>query len=630
MLVKMNDEIKYRGPDGEGFLVSNQSEQAAKLKNDRKNALVISLDYHQNLALGHRRLSILDLHPSASQPMISANGRYHIVFNGEIYNHAALRKELEILGSKFLTDHSDTEVILNAYECWGLDCLQKFNGMWAFCIWDKIENSFFFARDRAGKKPLYYTEFNNQFVFASELKSILVNKEIPKILDEKGVYDYLTYMMVPAPKTIFKNIYKLPAAHYLLIKPGQTYQPVCYWSPISGSPYLKLTEAEAAEGIREHLYKSAHLRMLADVEVGVLLSGGLDSSINLACLSKFATKPIKAFSVGFENKAGYTNEFEYARKAAKHFNAEYHELTLTEKDFFEFYPKMVHYQDEPIADTANIPIYYIAKKARENNVKVLLGGEGSDELFVGYNHWRIAAQFAIIFEGNPLLTSLTSFLHRHSPVKHKRLYYHSLYGKVIDGKPPFWGGTELRTEKEKNKILSKEYLNKIAKYSSFDPIKAFYYEFKKTKGLHQYDWMTSVDLRYRLPDLLLARLDRMLMAASIEGRNPFLDVNLIEFAMKLNPKIKTKNGIEKYILKKAFEGILPDEIIYRKKDSFTVPLNQLFQNEKQRLFAIEMIKEFNNRTRIFNNAFIESLIKGQNGGELWNIANLALWYNQYK
>jgi asparagine synthase (glutamine-hydrolysing) len=623
VIFRMTDTLVHRGPDGEGFLLAGPQGPVSDV-----NRPVVFIGHRQNLAFGHRRLSIVDLAPEAGQPMTESTGRYWIVFNGEIYNHLELRTILKNKGYSFKTDHSDTEVILNAFACWGIDCLQKFNGMWAFCIWDKVEETFFFSRDRAGKKPLYYTEHKGVFYFASELKAILTNREIQRTLDDSAVYDYLTFMTAPAPGTIFTHIHKLPAGHYMTLKADRSTFVKRYWSPITARNYLDTSEAEICKGIRDRIYESARLRMLADVEVGVLLSGGLDSSINLACLSHFATKPIRAFSVGFENKDGYKNEFHYARMAAAHFKAEYHELTLTEKDFFDFYPEMVYYQDEPIADTANIPIYYIAKAARERNVKVLLGGEGSDELFVGYQHWTLARRFSQVFKNRPVLAELGAFVHASSPAKNRRPLYHGWYDKVRHGEPVFWSGTELRTEDEKRQMLSKEFADKIGTYRSSESVKRLYEEFERT-GRDEYDWMTVTDLQYRLPDLLLARLDRMLMAASVEGRNPFLDVNLIEYAMSIPPDMKAKKGQEKYILKKAFEGILPDEIIYRKKDSFTVPLNRLFSKGAHLDRSIEEITSFNNATNIFSSAFIDKLGKAASSAELWNISNLAMWYNRY-
>jgi asparagine synthase (glutamine-hydrolysing) len=629
-LVKMADCISYRGPDGEGFLASNQSEFISALRFQRPLAALTAIDHIQSIGLAHRRLSIIDLATSANQPMTEVTERYYIVFNGEIYNHAELRLELEQAGYKFKTDHSDTEVILNAYACWGISCLQRFNGMWAFVLWDSVENKVFIARDRAGKKPFFYTIAQNQFYFASELKALLKVSAIPAEMDEVALYDYLTYLMVPAPKTIFKNIFKLPAAHYALFTPGQPFEPMQYWSPLADQPYLNHTEKEIAEGLREQLYASAKLRMVADVEVGVLLSGGLDSSINLACLSKYNTKPIKAFSVGFESSADYNNEFQYARQVADLFKADYHELILKEQDFFDFLPRMIYHQGEPIADTANIPIYYISKMAREAGVKVLLGGEGSDEIFIGYEHWRLAKNFAHVMEGRPYLAGLTARLHQSiKPLRDRRSVYHSWYDKVVGGYPVFWSGTELRSEKEKRGILSTDFLERVGQHSTFSSINSVYQQYLQKGKSDIYAWMSASDLQYRLPDLLLARLDRMTMAASVEGRNPFLDVNLIEYVMRIPPDLKTKNKTEKYILKKAFEGILPDAIIYRKKDSFSVPLPKLFSDARTKEMSMSAIEDFNNKTGLFNSSFIAELSQNKRSNELWNIVNLALWHEEF-
>ena len=629
-LLKMADSIHYRGPDGEGFLATNDSEFIRAVSQTRPQAALIDIAHSQKISLAHRRLSIVDLAVSASQPMTDDSKRYYIVFNGEIYNHAELRKELILADYKFNTNHSDTEVILNAYACWGVDCLRRFNGMWSFVLWDSKENKVFMARDRAGKKPFFYTVFQNQFYFASELKALLTVDGLPKHIDEIALYDYLTYLMVPAPKTIFKDVFKLPAAHYALFSPGQEIEIKQYWSPLTDQPLLKISEKEIIETLREHLYESARLRMLADVEVGVLLSGGLDSSINLACLSKFTAKPIKAFSVGFEISAGYSNEFKYAKQVADLFKADYYELILKKQDFFDFLPQMIYHQGEPIADTANIPIYYISKMAREAGVKVLLGGEGSDEIFIGYEHWRLARDFAAILEGRPQIANIAGALHRAiKPLEKRRSIYHSWYDKITDGNPVFWSGTELRTEKEKRAILSQSFLEKVGNHSTFSSISGLYEQYLDTGKSDIYAWMSASDLQYRLPDLLLARLDRMTMAASVEGRNPFLDVNLIEYVMRIPPDLKTKNKTEKYILKKAFEGILPNDIIYRQKDSFSVPLPELFSDKKTRDRSISAIERFNEKTGFFTKSFITELAQNQRSNELWNIINLAIWHEQF-
>jgi asparagine synthase (glutamine-hydrolysing) len=629
-LVEMADKISHRGPDGQGFLFTNAADFCNSLKSERPDARIICIDHKQNITLGHRWLSILDHNPNAAQPMSDKTGRYWIVYNGEIYNHVSLRKELENKGYIFCTDHSDTEVIINAYDYWGSDCLQKLNGMWAFCIWDTKQNTLFLARDRMGKKPLYYTETGGNFVFASELKALMKFPGISKSVNERSVYDYLTYSMVPSPETIFANVKKLPAAHFILFTPGEKLKVKQYWTPLGKTTYINDNEDQIRDDLREKLEEATRIRLIADVEVGILLSGGLDSSVILANASKFVTKPVKAFSVGFENNSHYKNEFKYAKKVAQHFNTDYHELIISERDFIDFIPNMAYFQDEPMSDPASIAIYYISKMAQNHNVKVLLSGEGSDELLVGYELWRLANQFSNLIDGKTSLARMLGFIHGISPFKNKRRYYHDWYRKIIQGYPVFWSGTEILNENEKQFILNKEFFDKIENYNSFLPLKDLYSVFKSMPNKIHYDWMISVDLLNRLPDLLLSRLDRMSMAASVESRNPFLDVNVVEYAMRIPPRLKNKGNQQKYILKKAYEGILPHEIIYRPKDSFQVPLQKMFRNNANRDYCLSAIESFNSKTNIFRGNYIDKLRTTQDMNVFWNISNLAFWYAKFK
>jgi asparagine synthase (glutamine-hydrolysing) len=629
-LVDMTAEMNKRGPDCEGFLISNNQEYCRFLQSSRRDSIVNPIQHNQHIGLGHRRLSITDLSSAASQPMTDAHKRYWIVFNGQIYNHSELRTELEELGYKFNTDHSDTEVILNAYAHWGIDCLEKMLGTWAFCLWDSRENSVFIARDRVGVRPLYYTVNNNSFYFASELNALVTNKNLMRQLDERAVYDYLTYTNVPAPNSVLKHIKKVPAAHYLFFKPGEKLQARRYWSPITKKPLFDLSEKQILDELRDKIYEATRIRMLADVNVGVLLSGGLDSSIILACMHKYASEPVKTYTVGFENKNNYKNEFSYAKKVASHFKADHTELAISEKEFFEFLPQMAYIQDEPIADTANIPIHFIAKVANRDERKVMLGGEGSDELFIGYEHWRLIHEYEKIFRNRPRLASLFSYAHKNSFLKNKRTHYQTWAYKTKNNWPTFWGGTELRTEAEKHKILTGDFLQKLGDYSSFNPISELYDGLIAQKPYDTFDWMMLNDLQNRLPDQLLARLDRMMMSASIEGRHPFLDLNVIEFASRIPSRLKVKQRTEKYLVKKAFEGILPHEIVYRAKDSFTVPLNELFKKEARKKEYLDVIETFNKNTGIFIDSYIKQLHLPQNTKEFWNVLNLAMWYNCHK
>ncbi len=629
-LFKMTRELNKRGPDGEGYLISNDPEYSNFLKNSNKNPKVISLQHKQNIGFGHRRLSITDLSDAASQPMTEIDKRYWVVFNGQIYNHVELRHELEKNGFKFLTDHSDTEVLINSYKCWGVNCLLKLKGTWAFCLWDSSENTILISRDRVGVRPLYYTIDKNLFYFASELNALLTNKDIKRELNDFAIYDYLTYTNVPAPNTILKSFHKVPAAHYAFFKPGDPIQFKKYWSPVSQKLDIEMSEKEIIKKIREKLNAATRARMPEDVKYGMLLSGGLDSSINLACLSRNTTQAVKAYCVGFENESKYKNEFEYARKVSKHFNADLTELVISEDEFFDFIPKIAYYQDEPIADTANIPIYYISKVAQKDNIKVLIGGEGSDELFIGYQHWRLIYEFEKVFRNKPNLAGSLSYLHSKSIFKNKRPHYQTWGYKVKNNWPVFWSGTELRTERDKKEILNPDFLNKIGDYNSFMPVNELYQYLTSKNEYDTFEWMTINDLQNRLPDQLLARLDRMTMAASIEGRHPFLDIELIEFVYGIPSHLKVRHKTEKYLLKKAFEEILPEEIIYRPKDSFTVPLAALFKNEKRKKTYFDIITKFNDETGIFLKKYIKQLDSPKNLKEFWNVLNFAFWYDNHK
>ncbi len=627
-LVVMTTQMEKRGPDHEGYLITNDCFFSHAF--NQRPAKITELEHVQHIGFGHRRLSITDLGTGASQPMCDVAERYWIVFNGQIYNHLELRKKLTALGHRFKTDHSDTEVVLNAYSRWGVDCLAELNGTWSFCLWDSVENTVFIARDRMGARPFYYTVHNNTFYFASELNALIANGSIGRELDACAIYDYLTYTHVPAPRTIFQNIEKVPAAHYLFFKPGEKIRLRQYWSPVSIEPELSLGEDDIIDGIRTRLDKAVASRMQADVGIGLLLSGGLDSSINLACMSQHSHRPVKTFTVGFENKNEYKNEFDHAKKVATLFKADHHELVVTEKDFFDFLPQLAHLQDEPIADPAITPIHFISKHASEHQVKVMLGGEGSDELFIGYEHWRLIYEFEKMFLNKPNLAGFIAGIHQRSIFKGRRPHYLNWAYKLKNNWPTFWGGTELRTEADKHKILSPAFLDKVGNYNSFAPLQKLYNHLTLARPYRTFDWMTVSDLQHRLPDQLLARLDRMMMTASIEGRHPFLDVDLVEFALRIPPHLKVKHKTEKYLLKKAFQNSLPREIVHRSKDSFSVPMNELFRHVGRKKEYIALIAGFNKDTGIFTDAYIKQLEAPARLKEFWNVLNLALWHYAQK
>jgi asparagine synthase (glutamine-hydrolysing) len=368
-LVRMRDTMVHRGPDGDGLWVSDDG----------------------SVGFGFRRLKIIDLSDQANQPMSNEDGSLRLVYNGEIYNHAEIRRELEELGGHtWKTDHSDTEVILHAFEEWGTDCLHRFRGMFAFALWNADARELWLVRDRIGVKPLYYSVHHGRIVFASEIKALLEDPDQERRIDEEAFYHYLSFLTTPAPQTLFEGIRKLEPASWLRVGSDGTIRSARYWDVWDHTvPLVDASEEEIADRLLSELRTSVKLRKVSDVPVGVFLSGGIDSSTNAALFSEGESAPIKTFSIGYEGgQKSYRNEFEYARTMAGLVGADHHEQQLGLDDLVDFLPRMIRLQDEPIADPVCFPVYYVSKLARENGVIVCQVGEGADELFWGYPSWK--------------------------------------------------------------------------------------------------------------------------------------------------------------------------------------------------------------------------------------------------
>src|SRR6266436_8075540 len=372
-LTRMRDVMSHRGPDGAGIFVSG----------DRR------------LGFGFRRLAIIDLSERAMQPMSNEDGTLWVVFNGEIYNHAEIRAELERRGGhRWKTDHSDTEVILHAFEQWGIDCVQKFRGMFAIALWDTKQRQLWLIRDRIGVKPLYYSIHHGRITFASEIKALLEDPDQPRGVNEEALYYYLSFNATPAPLTLFSGIQKLAPGTWLRVNQDGHVQESRYWDVWDHTePLTNVSEAEIAERIQWELRVAVRLRKISDVPVGVFLSGGIDSSTNAALFSEGDGRPVKTFSIGYDNHYGsYPSELRFARRMAEEVGAEHHERLLTQDHLIDFLPDMVRLQDEPIADPVCVPLYYVSKLARDNGVMVVQVGEGSDEIFGGYDWFRTYLQ----------------------------------------------------------------------------------------------------------------------------------------------------------------------------------------------------------------------------------------------
>jgi asparagine synthase (glutamine-hydrolysing) len=609
-IVQMRDTMTHRGPDGAGVWVSNDG----------------------RVGLGHRRLSIIDLSEAAAQPMSNEDGSVWITFNGEIYNHADIRTELESTGRhRWKTDHSDTEVIVHAFEEWGIDCVHRFRGMFAIGLWDSRSRELWLVRDRIGIKPLYYSVHHGRITFASEIKALLKDPDQHCAVHEEAFFHYLSFLTTPAPQTLFDGIRKLPSGTWLRVRESGEICEQRYWDVWDHTnPLVGVDEDEIAHRLLAELRTSVKLRKVSDVPVGVFLSGGIDSSTNAALFSEGEGGPVRTFTIGYEGEyQTYTNEVHYARKMAEVVGAEYHERLLTQDDLIDFLPLMVKLQDEPIADPVCVPVYYVSKLARDNDVIVCQVGEGSDELFWGYPAWKASLELQridhlpiprILKKGTLELLKVVGKEHTGKFEQLRR---------ACEGQPIFWSGAEAFTDAEKRRLLAPRLKKAFAKLTSWEAIRPTRQQFEeKAWERSDLNWMSYVDLNLRLPELLLMRVDKMSMGVSLEGRVPFLDHKFVELAMSIPTEVKTRNGTLKYILKKAVTGLIPDELIHRKKQGFGVPVYEWFFDRLGDRTRAEL-REFCDATDFLDWAGVESLLRSGRGPQVWYLLNFALWWKEY-
>lgn len=604
-LVVMRDEMVSRGPDDAGIFL-----------------------YHENgnfVGFGHRRLSIIDLSKKGHQPMSTSDGKLWIVFNGEIFNFRELRDQLSKTGRYNFRTHSDTEVLLYSVKEWGLEgCLSRIRGMYAFALFDKSDGSLTLVRDPLGVKPLYFYHKGNMIAFASEIKALLAMHSIERNINEDALCQYLTFANVPAPYTFFEGIYKLEAGNYLRIQRQGQRKQVQYWDSTRFQPSTEpLDEREYVAEIRRLLRQSVARRMVSDVPVGVFLSGGVDSSLNVALMSELLDRPVETFSVGI--KGDSSNEFRYARRVAEHFGANHHEIIIDDNDFITFLPQMAFAQDEPLADPVCVPLYYVSKLARQSRTPVIQVGEGSDEIFAGYkmyhlfNRWNQKVYLRYLMLPSSVRCLFYQIAHKVAP-PHLEDALHRAY----DGTPLFLGNAIAFWDSEKARLLRK----KISKKTASHFIKELSEPLEIDDPLLR---IINIELRNRLSELLLMRVDKMSMANSIETRVPFLDEDLVEFVLTIPSHLKFKNGETKYILKKAAEGIIPKEIIYRQKWGFCGSATNML-TKKLTAYAYEKIMRSPLVCELLNRNYIEKIFerhrqqKRFNSFKIWNLLNLVLWY----
>lgn len=623
-LIKMRDSLIHRGPDDAGLYISG----------DKK------------VGLGFRRLSIIDLSKKGNQPMANEKKNLWLVFNGEIYNFQELKEDLIIQGHKFKSK-TDSEVILHLYEEKDKDCLNDLNGMFAFVIWDEKEKELFAARDRIGIKPFYYYYKDGIFLFGSEIKAILENPIVKKEPNLEAISHYLTFACTPAPFTLFKNIYKLPAAHYLTLDKFGHLEIHRYWSPIhktrnKNQEANKQEESFFVNQVKELLKDSIKKQMVSDVPFGCFLSGGIDSSTNAVLMSKAMGKPVETFSISYKDYPEF-DEFKYSRKINEILKAKSHEAKVGVEEFLEWIEIMAKNTDDPNGDWVCFPVYYLAKMFRENGVIMGQVGEGSDELFNGYERdliyfklwkrcWRYLEKLPKILK--LLFYKIVVIIPPTILTFHKELLRRLAYNK-----PLFFGGAEAFSSYEKQFLLTDSFKKQVSYDISDRIVENIYKEIQET-NYNKYDFLQKylyIELNLRLPELLLMRVDKMVSMSSIEARVPFLDHRLVELSFPIPQELKLKNNTTKYILKKAVEGIIPDEIIYRKKKGFGAPVSQwLRDNEEVRKKIIDII--FNSslkKLNLFDYNYIEKILREHiskrkdHSFKIWNLVTLSLWYDNW-
>ncbi|MCX8130838.1 MAG: asparagine synthase (glutamine-hydrolyzing) [Clostridia bacterium] len=600
----MNDTLSHRGPDDEGFYID------------------------EGVGLAQRRLSILDLSPAGHQPMSDSTGALWVVFNGEIYNYLELQNELRQLGFSF-NSHCDTEVIIYAYQAWGEKCFERFNGMFAIVLWDKKNNKVILARDRLGKKPLYYYSRNGQFAFASELKAIMKYPLLKKEIDEDSLYMYFIFGNIPSPNTIFKDVYKLEAGHYMVIQDGCVEDHI-YWNPINVAreqQYKDISYDEAQNELERLIRSAVEYRLISDVNLGAFLSGGIDSSLIVSMMAAIDKRAVKTFTIGFESTN--FNEAEHAKEIAKHLNTEHHELYVSPKDCFDTIMRLPDIYDEPFADSSAIPTFLVSKMTREH-VTVALSGDGGDELFCGYEHYRRINRLDRLLHLPHVVKKSVLEVVRPFIGNNRRLrnFTEAILG---NGAP---GLHEHIMSQWRAKDLSQLFIDKTSSKLILQNSK-FRQTHEDVKDMGLLQRLMLVDIKNYLQEDILTKVDRASMATSLEVRAPLLDYRIVEFALRTPLEYKFSDGITKRILKNILYKYVPKELVERPKMGFAIPLSDWLKKDLRHL-----VDHYLNPTRlkeqgIFEDRIVSTIIAEHMSGRLnnmnmiWSMLMFQMWFDRY-
>lgn len=604
-LRRMTEVIAHRGPDDHGYYIDRRA------------------------GLGHRRLSIIDI-AGGKQPIFNEDGKVAIVFNGEIYNYPELARRVEQQGHKLVT-RSDTETIVHLYEEYGEDCVAMLHGMFAFAIWDARKNVMLLARDRLGKKPLYYACPDGRLVFGSELKSVIEDRLIPRVIDEESLADYFSFQYIPAPKTVYRSVRKLRAGHYLVIS-SQGIREERYWD-LDFSMAVELHEDRWCEMIRESFSQAVDRRLISEVPLGAFLSSGVDSSAVVAMMSRITGRPVVTTSVGFSQEK--YNEAGDARWFAGEVGADHHER-IVQPHAVHVIEKLAWHFDEPFADASVIPTYYVSQAAREF-VTVALSGDGGDENFAGYRRYIFDA-FENRIRGctpaalrKPLFGALAAIYPKADWLPQPLRAKATFRNLSLDPAPAYFNSVYGAMANHRQSLLNPDLQAQLCGY---DPFELFLDHFKRAPASDPISRVQYVDIKTYLTDDILTKVDRASMAVSLEVRCPLLDHHLMELAARIPSRLKLRGRAGKYIFKRAMSSLLPPQIIARRKQGFVVPLAEWFRGELRELAESALFSR-SASDGILNNLSVTRLWKQHQSGlrdnsrPLWAILMFRMWQKNF-
>ena len=610
VLERMRDIIKHRGPDDKGIFIDGR------------------------VGLGHRRLSIVDV-AAGHQPMTNEDGSLHITYNGEIYNHAEFRPTLEVTGHTYRT-HCDTETILHLYEEYGESCVNHLRGMFAFAIWDQRRRELFIARDRLGVKPLYYTHTDEgSLYFGSEIKTLLEAGALNPEINFQALPDYLANHASSGEDTLFRRVKRLLPGHTLLWRDGEI-QLKKYWDvSFAKTNDEGRSEQDYIAEWGEMFRTSVRLRLMADVPLGMFLSGGIDSSAIAAVMSRMVDEPIKTFSVAFAEREA--NELEYARLVARVFKTDHREIVVRPEDFFDALPKLIWHEDEPLAHPSSVALYFVSHLASQH-VKVVLTGEGSDELMAGYGRYRktilnlaLGARYRNLTSAGMRKTIQEWIARLPASSKAKQKLSRTFLTISADIESIYFDNFAVFPQSMQHELLTPEALERIGGVDPYTNVRAL---LDHTDAKSLLDRLLYADIKTYLHELLMKQ-DQMSMATSVESRVPFLDHKLVEFTSRLPERLKLRAGTTKYILRKSMQGVLPEKILSRPKMGFPVPIGAWFRGAYSTVVDEYVLGERAMSRGLFDRNFVRRLVKqhqtgGQNHSErLWALVNFEMWMRQF-